>query len=238
MTTAAANGIKGFSISLLLHLVAAAFFLNLSQSKSVAQEELEKPLILSLKSFELPAASKPQKNEIPKEVVQKQEVQKTVKKSVEKTTVRNRAVQSAEPVQETPPQETPKPLQEAFVAETKETAPTQNDTLSTAEQKIAPNEEELQSEFIKTNFQSIREKVLANLKYPNSARRMGITGCAEVTLIIDPSGKLLDVVLEKSSGHEVLDKSALQAAGELSTQALPTPQMISRVTLPIRFALN
>ena len=67
---------------------------------------------------------------------------------------------------------------------------------------------------------------------------MGIQGCVEVTLIIDSNGKLLDVILEKSSGHEVLDKSAIKAAGELYAQALPIPQIISRVTLPINFALN
>jgi len=106
------------------------------------------------------------------------------------------------------------------------------------EQKEELNEKDVQDAFVETNFHSIRDKVLANLKYPHVAKRMKQTGVVEVLLIIDTDGKLLEVTLHKSSGYKLLDNSAISAAGMLCTQTLPIPQTISRVMLPIYFALN
>lgn len=110
--------------------------------------------------------------------------------------------------------------------------------VSKVEQKEELNEKDVQDAFVETNFHSIRDKVLANLKYPLIAKRMKQTGVVEVLLIIDTDGKLIEVTLHKSSGHKLLDKSAMSAAGKLCTQMLPIPQTISRVMLPIYFALN
>lgn len=99
------------------------------------------------------------------------------------------------------------------------------------------SEEETQ-EFIKTNFQSIRDKVLDNLKYPNIARRMGQSGVVELVLVIDTNGKLLDILCPKSSGHQILDNSALEAAKKLASEVLPSPKVVTKITLPIKFALN
>lgn len=229
------NSIKAVFVSLLLHLFIAFIFFYVSGSKSVLKEEPPKLLSISLSNFELPVVQKPHESKS-EHVVQKQEVKKVVQKPIKpiekkvEGLVQNRVVESAAAVQGTLIKESTEHLQ------TKEA---QSVTESKVEEKKSvPNMESMEKEFAKTNFQSIRDKVLANLKYPNTAKRMGIQGCVEVTLIIDSNGKLLDVILEKSSGHEVLDKSAIKAAGELYAQALPIPQIISRVTLPINFALN
>ncbi|MFA5428850.1 MAG: TonB family protein [Sulfurimonas sp.] len=235
MSMADKNSIKSVFVSLVLHLFIAFTFFYVSSSKSIVEEEPPKLLSISLSSFELPVVQKPHESES-EHVVQKQEVKKVMQKpikSIEKKVeeiVQNRVVESASAVQETLIKDSTEHLQakEAqSVAESK-----------VEEKKSATNMESMEKEFAKINFQSIRDKVLANLKYPNTAKRMGIQGCVEVTLIIDSNGKLLDVILEKSSGHEVLDKSAIKAAGELYAQALPVPQIISRVTLPINFTLN
>lgn len=228
MTMTDKNGIKSFFISLSLHFIVTAAFFYLIDGKSIVKKELAKPIVISLKSFELPIASKPQKSEISKEIIKKQEV----KKSVEKMTEQNIHAQGIAPLQEVL-----KPTQEEFIEENKEIALTQNDTLPAVD-NTTKSIESMQNEFIKTNFHSIRNKVLANLKYPNRAKRMGLEGYVEVALVIDTSGKLLDVVLEKSSGYEVLDNSAIKAVGELYTHTLPIPQIISRVTLPIHFTLH
>jgi protein TonB len=236
MLIADKNSIKGVSVSLLLHLLIAFAFFYTLESKSVLKEEPPRLISISLSSFELPVVQKPQESE-PERVVQKQEVEKVVQKSLEKRVeeiVQNRVVESAAAVQETIIKESTAHLQESInLKETQNMA-----EFKVEEKKVAPNMELVEKEFAKTNFQSIRDKVLANLKYPHIAKRMGMKGCVEVTLVIDPDGKLLDIVLEKSSGHDILDKSAIKAAGELYTQALPMPQIISRVTLPINFALN
>lgn len=235
MSIADKNSIKAVFVSFSLHIFIAFTFFYISGSKSVLKEEPPKLLSISLSSFELPVVQKPHESES-EHVVQKEEVKKVMQKpikSIEKKVeeiVQNRVVESAVAVQETLIKESTEHLQTEKVQSVVESKVEEN--------KSAPNMESIEKEFAKTNFQSIRDKVLANLKYPNTAKRMGIQGCVEVTLIIDSNGKLLDVILEKSSGHEVLDKSAIKAAGELYAQALPVPQIISRVTLPINFTLN
>ena len=234
------NSINGIFISLSLHLVVAGAFFYVSVSKSVLKEESPKPLSISLSSFELPVVQIPQESQPPKEVVQKQEVKKVVSKPVEKkikkATIQSEIVQSTALVHEAPLQETLKSTHERVAQESaqdkfeveKETMP----------DNVVQSIELSQEEYAKTNFQSIRDMVLVNLKYPHAAKRMGLQGMAEVLLTIDTNGKLLHVTLQKSSGHDVLDKSALSAAGKLCGKALPTPQKVSIVTLPIYFALN
>lgn len=90
----------------------------------------------------------------------------------------------------------------------------------------------------KTDFEIIRDMVFANVKYPTMAKRMNITGIVELVLVIDSSGKLLEVLLGQSSGNKLLDKSALSAAERLSKSILPNPQYLTRVTLPVAFELN
>jgi protein TonB len=234
------NSINGIFISLSLHLVVAGAFFYVSGSKSVLKEEPPKLLSISLSSFELPVAQIAQESQLPKKIVQKQEVKKVVskpiEKNIEKTTIQSKTTQSIVPVHEAPVQETLKSTHETLVQEsTQEKFEVEKETMS---DNVAQSIELSQEEYAKTNFQSIRDMVLVNLKYPHAAKRMGLQGMAEVLLTIDTNGKLLHVTLQKSSGHDVLDKSALSAAGKLCSKALPTPQKVSMVTLPIYFALN
>jgi protein TonB len=48
--------------------------------------------------------------------------------------------------------------------------------------------------------------------YPRAARRAGIEGRAIVRILIDAQGNVLSVELATSSGHEILDNAALEAA--------------------------
>ncbi|MBN2816799.1 MAG: energy transducer TonB [Campylobacterales bacterium] len=96
----------------------------------------------------------------------------------------------------------------------------------------------LEEQFVQTNFEVIRALLLQNLKYPNLAKRMRQTGVVELKLVINEQGKLIDVMLKNSSGHKLLDKSALRAAELLADLDLPVPQTTSRIVLPVAFALN
>lgn len=89
-----------------------------------------------------------------------------------------------------------------------------------------------------TDFEILRDLVFANLKYPTIAKRMQITGTVELILVIDSNGKLLDVLLQKSSGNKHLDKSALAAAKHLSDNVLPHPHVLTRVIIPVTFTLH
>ncbi|MBB3225969.1 protein TonB [Luteibacter sp. Sphag1AF] len=45
-------------------------------------------------------------------------------------------------------------------------------------------------------------------KYPTAAIRMHMTGTVVLRVLVDETGKPIDVVVESSSGHEVLDRAA------------------------------
>jgi periplasmic protein TonB len=80
--------------------------------------------------------------------------------------------------------------------------------------------------------------LLAYVNYPNMAKRMGQTGIVELMLTIDTSGKLIDVYVQNSSGHKLLDKNAIKAAKHLAKLQLPVPKSKSNILIPIAFRLN
>ena len=233
------NNLKGFGISFGVHAAILAVILYTSSQESVANAVQEKFVTISLSSFELP---KPQETVQPKvqPKPKKVEPKPEVKKEVPKPCPKPKKEQAQEVVQEqlSEPEvieEVQEVVQEEIVEQVEAIETAAAEPLETTPM---PSAATLEEEFVKTNFEIIRDMVLANLKYPNMAKRMGQTGIVELILVIDTSGKLLDVMLQKSSGYKLLDKSAMQAATRLSQAILPNPQAVSRVVLPVAFALN
>jgi protein TonB len=238
MLAANKNSINGFSISFVLHVLAVYALFYAAETKSdFVKESAQKVISISLGSFE-----------VPQEVVQKIEKPKPIEKKAEapkKAVVKKPAVEKKKP-KIAEPKKIEQKIEAVEPVKVAEAKPLQDDSTQEkfevkeepVEKNAAQSVEVLQEEYEKTNFQSIRDMVLANLKYPNNARRMGLHGTVELVLVIDTNGKLLDVILQKSSGHALLDKSALKSADKLCKKTLPAPQRVSRVTLPIYFALN
>ncbi|MDD2567531.1 MAG: TonB family protein, partial [Thiovulaceae bacterium] len=235
------NNLKGFSISFGVHAAILAVILYTSSQESVANAVQEKFVTISLSSFELPKpqeAVQPKVQPKPKKVEPKPEVKKEVPKPCPKPKKEKAQEvvqeQIAEPEVIEEVQETQQEVVQEEIVEPIEAIETA--ALEPTEVTPMPSAATLEEEFVKTNFEIIRDMVLANLKYPNMAKRMGQTGIVELILVIDTSGKLLEVILQKSSGYKLLDKSALQAATRLSEAILPNPQAVSRVVLPVAFA--
>lgn len=246
------GGVNGFIISFMLHALIAYALFNVANTKLDFNQKSEKPLTISLDNF---VASKI----VPEVVKVKQEIQKPklkervvkkVEEVIEKTKV-------TEVVKIPKKVEIPKHIEKQEVQENRhvEVASKTNIDESIIKQEIKSVQkteetplhvkeretvsiEEMQAAFVKTNFADIRDKVLKNLKYPRLAKRMRQSGIVELLLVIDTNGKLIDISVRKSSGHKLLDKSAISAASKLCAQTLPIPQTLSRVTLPISFALN
>ncbi|MCD6259301.1 MAG: TonB family protein [Helicobacteraceae bacterium] len=109
-------------------------------------------------------------------------------------------------------------------------------------EEIQKEQEEIrvqqEQEFIQTNFSVIRDMALKNLSYPRMAKKMGWSGVVEIKLVVDTNGKLLEASVVKSSGKELLDKTALKAALSLKDEVLPKPQTRSTLILPIAFNLR
>ena len=76
--------------------------------------------------------------------------------------------------------------------------------------------------------------------YPRLARQRGWQGTAEVRLIIGSNGKVKNIVIGRSSGHDVLDERALEMVKHVRLPKIPSPfrEREFTVTIPITFALR
>ena len=77
-------------------------------------------------------------------------------------------------------------------------------------------------------------------EYPDSAVAAGFTGRVYLALLVDKSGEVDSVIVRKSSGHSILDDSAVTAATQsrfrpATAQGKPVAIW---VTVPIIFALD
>jgi periplasmic protein TonB len=79
----------------------------------------------------------------------------------------------------------------------------------------------------------IRRRVLARLTYPRMARTMGWEGVVVVSFLIVPGGQVTGIAVARSSGHEALDRAALEAVA--SSAPLPSPPSPQAIRLPVRF---
>jgi TonB family protein len=86
-------------------------------------------------------------------------------------------------------------------------------------------------------FSIISKLVREHLEYPYLARRMGWEGEVLLFFRLNPTGEVEEIKVLKSSGFEVLDKSAVNAVKRASKH-FPRPNQIVLIKLPIQFKLE
>jgi len=86
-------------------------------------------------------------------------------------------------------------------------------------------------------FFIISKLVREHLEYPYLARRMGWEGEVLLFFRLTPTGEVEELKVLKSSGFEVLDKSAVNAVKRASKH-FPRPKQIVLIKLPIQFKLE
>jgi len=86
-------------------------------------------------------------------------------------------------------------------------------------------------------FSTISKLVREHLEYPYLARRMGWEGEVLLFFRLNPTGEVEEIKVLKSSGFEVLDKSAVNALKRASKH-FPRPKQIVLIKLPIQFKLE
>lgn len=94
-----------------------------------------------------------------------------------------------------------------------------------------------QEKYEDENLSAIREAILSYLKYPPIARRMGWEGTVIVRFTLLPDGKLEESGIERSSGHGILDRSALEAV-RLAHRNFPKPKDRVTIVIPIVYKLE
>jgi protein TonB len=86
----------------------------------------------------------------------------------------------------------------------------------------------------------LRRRVQEAMTYPASARRRGLSGTVHLEIALEPPGIISDVTLARSSSHDVLDETAVDAVRSLRRVPFPAdvrPRPL-RVRLPVVFELR
>jgi periplasmic protein TonB len=86
----------------------------------------------------------------------------------------------------------------------------------------------------------LRRRVQEALTYPSAARRRGMSGTVHLDISVEPTGRIADVLVVRSSSHDLLDAAALDAVRALRQVPFPPgvrPRAV-RVRLPVVFELR
>jgi protein TonB len=85
-------------------------------------------------------------------------------------------------------------------------------------------------------FAYIRDLINRHLSYPVEAVRAGWSGSVRISFLIRESGAVDDLRVDTSSGHPVLDRSALAVVRR--TAPFPRPPVALRIAIPLRYTLE
>jgi protein TonB len=92
------------------------------------------------------------------------------------------------------------------------------------------------SRYIKAHFSYIKELIHKQIIYPATAKKMGWEGKVIVSFIISSEGYARNIMISKSSGHEILDDNAVKAVKRASP--FPKPPVEAQIIIPVLYQLN
>lgn len=96
--------------------------------------------------------------------------------------------------------------------------------------------EKAQQKYLKEHFLYISDLIAKRLVYPPMARRMNWNGRVTVSFTIAEDGTVHGLKVVRSSGHSILDKSALETVR--SAAPFPRPLVRAEIEVPINFSMS
>lgn len=228
------NEAKGFLFSVLAHTVLIGGYFIFLHSQSLTVMSSSKMIVMEMATLERSIAPK----HVPPAPLPPKEVKIEPIKPIEKPVEKPKPVIKKESVKPLPKQEVIEPIETTHEPIPSLLTPLESAPTRVQESVQVPAQSVQAEPFVKTDFEIIRDKVLSHLVYPSIAKRMNWNGVVHVALVIDSSGYLLNASIHQSSGRDILDNAALEAANKLKNQQLPKPQSTSTVILPIAFKLR
>ena len=96
--------------------------------------------------------------------------------------------------------------------------------------------ESARTKYLKEHFAYIRDKILRNISYPDSARRMGWQGKVLLSFIISADGSVREFKIIQGSGFPILDKSAIETVKDAAP--FPKPPGEAQIVIPISYRLD
>jgi periplasmic protein TonB len=100
----------------------------------------------------------------------------------------------------------------------------------------AGGKESARAKYLNENFAYIRDKILRNVSYPDTAKRMGWQGKILLSFVITANGSVRGFKIIKSSGFPLLDKSAIDTVEDAAP--FPKPPVEAQLVIPIVYRLE
>lgn len=94
---------------------------------------------------------------------------------------------------------------------------------------------QVQQRYLQENFSHVRDKIMGNLSYPPLARRMNWSGRTLISFRIALDGSISNLKVKEGSGHEVLDRAALDTVKK--SAPFPKPAFPVEIVVPVSFKL-
>ncbi|MDD2467986.1 MAG: energy transducer TonB [Desulfobulbus sp.] len=86
------------------------------------------------------------------------------------------------------------------------------------------------------DFNYVRQRILRNLQFPATARKMGLSGKIVVSFVLKANGQVEGITVVSSSGHDILDRSVVATIRRIAP--FPKPPVSAQLMLPIVFHLK
>jgi protein TonB len=90
--------------------------------------------------------------------------------------------------------------------------------------------------YLNENYAYIRDRILKNVGYPDMARRNDWQGKVVLSFIVTPDGSVRDLRILQSSGHRILDRSAMETVRD--SAPFPRPPGEAQLVIPITYRLE
>ena len=107
---------------------------------------------------------------------------------------------------------------------------------SSAIRQNVTDKEAVVTKYLNENFAYIRDRILKNVSYPDTARRKGWEGKVVLSFVIMANGSVKAFKIIQSSGFTVLDKSAIETVRD--TAPFPRPPGEAQLVIPITYQLE
>lgn len=96
--------------------------------------------------------------------------------------------------------------------------------------------EQLRSRYRAEHFAYIKKIIEEHLSYPPRAQRMGMSGRVVVAFEVLNSGKVQNIRIAKSTGHEILDDNVIDTIKKV--EPFPRPPVPVKLTIPFSYGLE
>lgn len=235
-------------ISILFHGV--LFFLNVTKKMPVSSKD--KAVEITFVNYSKPVVSEVVEQPVQEQIEEK--IEKKIEEKVEEKPVKKieKAVIPVKPKKKevVKKQVKKQPVKKKEVVEKKETVKkeivkkevTKNKEVKEEnkntgiEKSVQADNKVLVEAYRQANYNTIRDKILSSLKYPERARKLGIEGSGFIIIVIDGQGNIISRRAENFP-NRMLQNAALKAAKNVSNAAAHSMASVE-LKIPINFNLR